>query len=171
MNVTSYYWSYIDFYTLITYTSYVTYTYNFETCIQKQLPKVFLRKSQVSQEHLCWGLFFTKLQSFRTATLLKRDSNTVSFLWNLKFLRTPIWRNIWCERLLLCVDYFFCIDFCNSLQYIFMMHEAVFFGKSISQNKIFSFWELKISFTEMFHESLKSSWNLILKHNVKLTVD
>ena len=39
-----------------------------------------------------------------------------------KFLRIPIWRNIWCERLLLCVDYFFCIGFCNSLQYTFMIH-------------------------------------------------
>ena len=33
MNATSYYWSYIDFYTLITYTSYITCTYNCTACI------------------------------------------------------------------------------------------------------------------------------------------
>ena len=35
-------------------------------------------------EHLYWGLFSIKLQAFRPATLLKRDSNTVVFLWNLR---------------------------------------------------------------------------------------
>ena len=34
------------------------------------------------------------------------------------------------------------------------MHEAVFFKKSISLNKTFSFWKLKSSSTEMFQESL-----------------
>ena len=33
MNAKSYYWPYIDFYTLITYTSYNTYTYNYTTFI------------------------------------------------------------------------------------------------------------------------------------------
>ena len=28
-------------------------------------------------KHLCWSLFFTKLQAFRPATLLKRDSTQV----------------------------------------------------------------------------------------------
>ena len=32
-------------------------------------------------KHLCWSLFFIKLQVFSPATLLKRDSNTVVFLW------------------------------------------------------------------------------------------
>ena len=27
-------------------------------------------------KHLCWGLFLIKLQTFRSAALLKRDSNT-----------------------------------------------------------------------------------------------
>ena len=35
-------------------------------------------------KHLCWSLFLTNLQSFRTATLLKRDSNTSVFLWTLQ---------------------------------------------------------------------------------------
>ena len=32
MNATSYFWSYTDFYTLITYTCYITYTYNYTAC-------------------------------------------------------------------------------------------------------------------------------------------
>ena len=35
-------------------------------------------------KHPCWSLFLTKLQAFRPATLLKRDSNTGVFLWNLR---------------------------------------------------------------------------------------
>ena len=37
----------------------------------------FIRKQQ------CWSLFLIKLQAWRPATLLKRDSNTGVFLWNL----------------------------------------------------------------------------------------
>ena len=35
-------------------------------------------------KHLCWSLFLIKLQDFRAETLLKRDSNTGVFLWNLR---------------------------------------------------------------------------------------
>ena len=31
---------------------------------------------------LCWSLFLIKLQTFRPATLLKKDSSTGVFLWN-----------------------------------------------------------------------------------------
>ena len=41
MNATSYYWSYIDFYTLITYTSYITYTHNYTACIYSWLQDMF----------------------------------------------------------------------------------------------------------------------------------
>ena len=34
-------------------------------------------------KHLCWSLFLINFQTFRPATLLKRDSNTSVFLWNL----------------------------------------------------------------------------------------
>ena len=39
-----------------------------------------------------------------------------------------------------------------------------FFWKSISLSETSSFWKLKISFTEMFHKSLKKqfNWNLML---------
>ena len=33
-----------------------------------------------TREHLCWSLFVMKLQPWRPAFLLKRDSNTVVFL-------------------------------------------------------------------------------------------
>ena len=39
--------------------------------------------------------FLIKLQAWKTAVLLKRDSNTANFLVNIaKFLRTPILKNI-----------------------------------------------------------------------------
>ena len=39
---------------------------------------------------MCWSLFFNKVVDLRSATLLKRDSNTSVFLWIFaKFLRTP----------------------------------------------------------------------------------
>ena len=37
-------------------------------------------------KHLCWNFFLIKLQVLRPATLLKTDSNTGVFLWNLRNL-------------------------------------------------------------------------------------
>ena len=49
-----------------------------------------------TRKHLYLSLFFTKLQAVGPATLLKIDSYTGSFLWNLRnFQRTPILKNIW----------------------------------------------------------------------------
>ena len=48
------------------------------------IKKLFLKVSQYSQENICVRVsFLTKLQTFSAATLLKRDSNTGVFLWNL----------------------------------------------------------------------------------------
>ena len=53
--------------------------------IHKQPPEVFLKFfANFTGKHLCWSLFFTKLQAFRPATLLKIDSYTGVFLWNLR---------------------------------------------------------------------------------------
>ena len=41
----------------------------------------------------CWSLFLIKLQAFRPAILLKRDSNIGAFLWNLKSLRASYLQN------------------------------------------------------------------------------
>ena len=57
---------------------------------QKQPPEVFYKKAVLkssaifSGKHLCWSLFLIKLKVFRSATLLKRDSNTGNFLWILQ---------------------------------------------------------------------------------------
>ena len=54
---------------------------------------------------LCWSLFFTKLQAFRPTAVLKTDSCTGSFVWNLRNSAEHLfWRTS--ERLLLCIDYF-----------------------------------------------------------------
>ena len=56
--------------------------------------KLFLKISQYSKEDTCVGVSsLIKLQVFRTATLLKRDSNTVAFLWKLQnFYKHLFWR-------------------------------------------------------------------------------
>ena len=60
MNPTSCYWSYIDFYTLITHDYILTYTYNFATAA-----KVVLKNfANFTGKHLCWSLFLIKLQGF-----------------------------------------------------------------------------------------------------------
>ena len=44
-------------------------------------------------EHPCWSLFLITLQVFRPASLLKRDSNTDVYLWNLRnFSEHLFWR-------------------------------------------------------------------------------
>ena len=35
-------------------------------------------------KHLCWSIFLIKLEAWRSAVLLKRDSNTGVFLWNMR---------------------------------------------------------------------------------------
>ena len=57
---------------------------------QKQPPDVFYKKAVLKSfaifpvKHLCWSLFLIKLKIFRSATLLKKDSNTGDFLWILQ---------------------------------------------------------------------------------------
>ena len=62
---------------------------------QKQPPEVFCKKdspkdfANFTEKHLCWNLFLIKLQAWRPATLLKRNSNIA------RFLRAPVLKNIW----------------------------------------------------------------------------
>ena len=51
------------------------------TCFSKQ---VFLKISQIFRKIPVVSLFLIKLQAWRPAALLKRDSNTGAFLWNLR---------------------------------------------------------------------------------------
>ena len=41
-----------------------------------------LKIANFTRKHLCWSLFFTKLQAFKPATSLKRDPYTGVFLLN-----------------------------------------------------------------------------------------
>ena len=95
--------------------------------IHKQPPEVFLKFfANFTGKHLCWSLFFTKLQAFRPATLLKIDSYTSVFLWNLRNSEEHLfWRAS--ERLLLCIDYFTYIDFCNLYSRCFLIFTYNFF--------------------------------------------
>ena len=45
---------------------------------------------QISQESICVGAFFNKVTVLRTATLLKRDSNTGFFLWILRIIQEQL---------------------------------------------------------------------------------
>ena len=49
------------------------------------LKKLLLKISQYSQE--CWSYFLIKLLASRSATVLKRDSNTGVFLWILQIFK------------------------------------------------------------------------------------
>ena len=82
--------------------------------IHKQPPEVFLKFfANFTGKHLCWSLFFTKLQAFRPATLLKIDSYSSVFLWNLRNSEEHLfWRTS--ERLFLCIDYFIIYWFLKS---------------------------------------------------------
>ena len=45
----------------------------------------------ITEKHLCWSLFLIKLQTWRPAALLNRDSSTGISMWILqKFLRTAL---------------------------------------------------------------------------------
>ena len=60
---------------------------------QKQLSEVFFKKgvlknfANFTEKKLCWSLLLIKSQALSPATLLKRDSNTGFFLWNLRILK------------------------------------------------------------------------------------
>ena len=66
------------------------------------IKKAYIKNLEIfAGKHLCWSLFLRKLQAWRPATLLKRDSKET--LMNIAiFLRKPILKKI-CERLLMCV--------------------------------------------------------------------
>ena len=100
---------YIHFYTLITYTFYITYNYNFDTAPGAQFRSSrrrcslkfckFHRKTPVLES------LFYKVASLQAAALLKRDSCTGNFVSNLRNSSEHLfWRRS--ERLLLCIDYF-----------------------------------------------------------------
>ena len=62
---------------------------NWNSSVKKRVLRNF---ANFSGKSLCWSLFLIELQALRPAALLKRDSNTDDFLWNLKkFWEDLIW--------------------------------------------------------------------------------
>ena len=59
---------------------------NFRTSHQNSSAKkgVFRNFASFTGRQLCWSFFLIELQTFRPAALLKIDSNTDVFLWNLQ---------------------------------------------------------------------------------------
>ena len=115
MNPTSCYWSYIDFYTLITHDYILTYTYNFATAA-----KVVLKNfANFIGKHQCWSLFFHKVASFQACNVTKvrllHRCFPVKFE---KFWRTPILKNIWATASVYWITPSY-IYFYNPLQYTF----------------------------------------------------
>ena len=57
---------------------------------KKQPLKLFCKKgvlrnfASFTEKRFCWSLFLIELQTFRPASLLKRDSNIDAFLWDLQ---------------------------------------------------------------------------------------
>ena len=124
MNAASYYWSYIDFYTLITCTSYIAYIYNYDTVAGAEFRsshRRFSQKTPALESH------FYKVASLQACNVIKKDLLHRCFPVKFeKFLKTHILKNI-CERPLLCTDYFINIGLYNSLQYTFFIFTNNFF--------------------------------------------
>ena len=65
---------------------------NWNSAVKKS---VFRNFASFTGKQLCWSLFLIELQAFRPAVLLKRDSNTDVFLWNLQIFKEHL---IWSLR-------------------------------------------------------------------------
>ena len=105
MNATSCNWSYIDFFTLFTIIYVLTLTQPPKQNSEAAAGGVLKNFANFTGKHLCWSLFFKKLQAFRSEMLLKRDSYTGVFLWNLRNSEEHLfWKTS--EQLLLFIDYF-----------------------------------------------------------------
>ena len=124
---------YIDYLWLYTYL-HLQFWHSRPNKIRKQPPELFLKKfANFTGKHLCWSIFFTNMQTFRPATLLKRDSYTGVFLWNLRNCEEHLFRKR-SERLLLCIDYFIIYLFLQPLQYtIFIFTNNFFFITQLKQ--------------------------------------
>ena len=133
-NAISCYWSYIDFFTLITYNYMLTDTYNSDWAAVAEFISSHRRYSKnVCKFHRkapALESFFYKVASLQAFNVTKKDSYTGFFPWNLRNSEEHLfWRTS--ERLLLCIDYFIIYWF---LQYTFF----------IFTNKLFFITQLKL---------------------------
>ena len=109
MNATSCYWSYIDFYTLITYNYILTDTSNSDTEFISRPLTCLKNFENFTGKHLCRSLFSTKLQAFRP-----KKTRTQAFPVKFeKFWRIPILKNIWRTASVYWLLYHY-IDFCST---------------------------------------------------------
>ena len=61
--------------------------------VKQRVPK---NLANFTEKHLCWSLFLTKLPAWRSTTLSKRGSSTVTFLRNLlNFKNTYFEEHLW----------------------------------------------------------------------------
>ena len=149
---------------------------------------MFLQILQISQESTYVGVsFLQRCKPSGLQSYYKSPTQVLSCeIWEIR-------KNTYFEEHLndcLCIDYFTYIDFYNLYSGSFWFLQITssllrnynnrtndawggFLWKSISLNKIFSFWKLKISFTEMFHESIKKqfNWDLMERYTLKLTLN
>ena len=127
---------------------------------------------QISQKSSCvWSLFFAKVQAFRPATLLKKTSTQVFSCEIWEILKNIFFEehlnDCFCVLITLhilifttsTVDVF---DFSKYLLLYYaiktielMARAAVSFEEAFHWTKFLAFEKLKISFTDMFHESVK----------------
>ena len=111
----------IHFYTLIIYTFYINYTYNYDTTARAEFRSSHWR---CSKKTLLLKFLFYKVASFQASNVIKKWLLHWCFPMKYeKFLKTPISKNF-CERLLLGIPY---IDLYNSLQYRFLIFTNNFF--------------------------------------------
>ena len=81
---------------------------SFADALQNSCFKTF---TDFTGKHLCWNLFLINLLSWWAATLLKRDSNTNVFVWNLQNFKTLFFtEHLQCLLLLRKRDDFFSSD-------------------------------------------------------------
>ena len=132
MNATSCYWSCIDFYTLITYTFYITYLHlqfwhSRRSKIQKQPLEVFLKALKISQENACVEVSF--LQSCKPSGLQRYEKQTP-----MQVLSCEMWKILQKAYFEEYMNDCFCvlitssnIDFYNSLQDTFFIFTNNFF--------------------------------------------
>ena len=86
MNATSDCWLYIDFYTLITYAFYITYTYNYEK--HSLLHHILIFKIHYST-HVCNLLFY---YAIKTIELMTRNAASFEKVFHrMKFLAVVNW--------------------------------------------------------------------------------
>ena len=131
MNAASCYWSYIDFYTLISNNYILTDTYNSDTALGQNswapTGGVLKNFGNITGKHLCWSLFLTTLQVFRPAALLKKTPTQVFSCEMWEILKDTYFEEHLNDCFCVLITSSSSIDFYNPLQYTFIIFTNNFF--------------------------------------------